>query len=684
MGSLSNCFGSTALLALSVLLIPVAAHSPLLKLLQWSPVMAVRLHQWSGRAVMVCAAIHGAMHLYRWYTLEHLNLVHQIWPSTSCWSSTIPALFGPAAAAEDPTCYAQLRNLTGILAFLGLGTIAVTSLEPIRRTCFVLFYTSHLLAAPLVFVCVILHWNRSILYLSGGLLYYLATTLVVYFESSQWSTLKNDGSGTGGVRIVSVEHIPCEHDSCISLTVHADACAMERYRPGQYIKLLAPEISLISHPFTINRCPPAITSTSHNDTDNNDHRMRVIFRQTGPFTKQLGTRLLLLLNHETDVVPKLTLDGFHGPSNRLQLALQQHDVVVFVAGGIGITPYLTLLHQMYHHLAAAATTSSSSSPSGETPYYKTRRIVLHWICRDPALVSYITREYFLPLLQYDDENDNESINLTAANNATNFHIQIIIHQTNKTKQQRPTSYTDLEQGGKESFITSPQTVSNKGGIPFRPSKFAAGSKRTLLANLPLLTSFVLIGWIGLMIIWKCYAQLQDNAQLASRSYSILILLLTLPTSAIMINALFSPKWEDDVEGIIPSCCVRASYSPLPSVVKDDDDDDMDKSKIATVAMVATQESPKTTRTTTARVTMEKRECGHERPRLFHFIDVLLDHGHSQRPALFASGPSRLLVDLRETVWQRNLVRLQQRRGNVTGESSSSSPSIAYYEESFEM
>ena len=120
----------------------------------------------------------------------------------------------------------------------------------------------------------------------------------------------------------------------MSLTLAASDEATLSFEPGQYVKLLAPEISSISHPFTMNRVPGKL------------HELRIIFRATGSFTHQLSRRLT-----SGSKLPIVRIDGFYGNVNRVEQMLK-HDSCVLVAGGIGITPYLSMLQQVASIMAA--------------------------------------------------------------------------------------------------------------------------------------------------------------------------------------------------------------------------------------------------------------------------------------------------------------------------------------------
>lgn len=58
----ANAFGFASLIALSLLLIPVARYSPLLAVLGWPPSRAIVFHRWMGFVAVVGVLLHGGLH----------------------------------------------------------------------------------------------------------------------------------------------------------------------------------------------------------------------------------------------------------------------------------------------------------------------------------------------------------------------------------------------------------------------------------------------------------------------------------------------------------------------------------------------------------------------------------------------------------------------------------------------
>ena len=67
----------------------------------------------------------------------------------------------------------------------------------------------------------------------------------------------------------------------------------------------------------------------------------------------------------------------------------KHNLAALVAGGMGITPYLSLLHEV------GSVMSLQQLPM-QCPVMK--EVILHWVCHNQALLDeYVKAQYFDPL-----------------------------------------------------------------------------------------------------------------------------------------------------------------------------------------------------------------------------------------------------------------------------------------------
>jgi len=690
-----NAFGFAALISMGIALLPVARHGAFLKLFGWNPAAAIRLHVWSGRIVVFGTFIHGSFHLYRFKVVAGYGLLQSLSPPpSSCWNSNSDLINDCNEEVSDCSCYHRSRNLTGILASLGLLIILISSLGFVRRGMYAVFYKIHIVAGPFVLLMTIIHWNRSILYLAGGFLYYLASSIPVLIEqrhsycsstnSRQRPTQQQQGTNfdtNRGVQILSICRIPTvdatssagegaalrqNERPCISITFAASDAAVSRFRPGQYVKLKLPELSrVVAHPFTVNLVPGA------------SNQIRIIFRSSGPFTKRLANRLLT--SASPDRLPSLYLDGYDGPSNRIKQAIT-HDVVIMVAGGIGITPYLSMLHRLYQHT------------KGNRRNNTTQKILLHWICRDASLIDYVKTEYFEPLLQQQHSSGCE--------------VRIVIHNTSSSGKsdlgdgvRRVASYSDLHNpqdddveiiGRRDSGDIESDADTLQVGIPFSPSRFSPVSKASVASNMIFFGPFALTVWPSLTVIWYLYSHVQDAHGVLSRIWAPIAVVLLALAVGIGVNLFPFSETDSAEESDSPE-----QWTPVLQNKPSDEDNALEMSEQAgpssshsvpdATARVVVENLERTefeSGDETTAISLEELSKG--RPSMHQLVS---DLDKADRPALFVCGPASLMEDLRETVDARcSLRQLRNQCCRCSGGCCSSCfcSRVAFYEESFEI
>lgn len=498
---IANAGGMMAMIALSWFLIPVARHSVLLSLVGWSPEKAIRMHIWSGRIGIVGVIWHGLGHMYRWY-IRNDGVVSMLFPEVACWTYH-----------NDSSCYDLFRNFTGFVAMVLMVAIALTSLSFVRRASYAFFYKVHVVAGPASLLFAILHWNRMVLFLCPGILFYVASTVPVLVRLFRSFVSEN------GVKLVSATDLSCLNTttpdgnmrSCMSITFEVGDEAARQYKPGQYVKLSVPSISGISHPFTVN---PVL---SRNKQASN--QMRLIFRATGQFTRSLSKSILdptaSASSERTVLAPHMVMDGFYGQSNNLVEKVLGYDVAVIVAGGVGITPYLSLVSEFCSFGGVEASSVDESSIGDVEP---PKSIELHWICRDSTLIYHVKKEYFEPLIA------------EASAKGLSRSIRIVIHHTGREQSNsNGTGASTPDYSGTATIsATQPQegrTVQlGSGGLPFSPTRFSAGITVSILGNLPFFITSSAISWFGLVSIWFIYVNYTSKSEIISRSYGVLVLI----------------------------------------------------------------------------------------------------------------------------------------------------------------
>ncbi|KAK7389121.1 hypothetical protein VNO78_23953 [Psophocarpus tetragonolobus] len=298
-------FGLLAEASLALLLLPILRGLAVFRILGIQFEASVRYHTWVGTAMILFATIHGASTLLVWGVSHHIQ--DEIWK----WQKT-----GRIYLAGEITLVAGL-------------VIWVTSLPQIRRRNFEIFYyTHHLYAVFLVFF--LFHGgDRHFYTVFPGIFLFSLDKLIRVIQSSPKTCM------------VSARIFP---GKAVELILPKDPGL--KYNPTSVIFLKIPTISHLQwHSFSI-------ISSSRAD----DHILSVIIKCEGWWTNSLYDLIHAELDKTADKrkgIP-IAIEGPYGPAS---LDFLRYDTLLLVAGGSGITPFLSILTE------ADSTTSKSRFPS---------------------------------------------------------------------------------------------------------------------------------------------------------------------------------------------------------------------------------------------------------------------------------------------------------------------------------
>ncbi|KAM4699753.1 NADPH oxidase 4 [Discoglossus pictus] len=187
------------------------------------------------------------------------------------------------------------------------------------------------------------HFPETWLWISGPLCLYCAERLYRFFRSNK------------PVTITSVIHHPCNVIEIRMVKENFKA------RPGQHIILQCPQVSALeNHPFTLTMCPTEKKTT-----------FAVHIKVVGDWTEQFRQLLESHSSQCTEILPiiqqrkhpKIYIDGPFGSPSEEAL---NYEVSLCVAGGIGVTPFASILNQLLD----------------DWKEYKLQRLYFVWICRD--------------------------------------------------------------------------------------------------------------------------------------------------------------------------------------------------------------------------------------------------------------------------------------------------------------
>ncbi|EGF78713.1 hypothetical protein BATDEDRAFT_90468 [Batrachochytrium dendrobatidis JAM81] len=351
-------FGYLALANLSVLTLLPLRNSPLSAILGISYERCLLFHALLGVVACLCSLFHGSLYLYMWgsasFLVESINS-----------RAMIP--YGLAAGSL-------------------FGLVFLTSAIPlVRRISFELFYWIHILSYPTVLVLLYFHTAQSPqFFIPGAVLYGLDRILRI----------------VRALRPANIVDSCAVDNDMIRLTLFQPSFLgkMEKARAGQFVFIKIPDITPYEwHPFSI--ISPEIDFAAKNQqetaqsielleanseigsrlSDDSTPSQRetlkpelceLAIRKKGFFTKEL---------HQF-ISSRRALSVFvDGPYGRAFDGVMDRDTVLLVAGGIGITPLLSILRTIMHRNQHALT--------GDR-----KQVGLVWVTRNPDHFNWFTAE----------------------------------------------------------------------------------------------------------------------------------------------------------------------------------------------------------------------------------------------------------------------------------------------------
>ncbi|KAJ4712409.1 Ferric reduction oxidase [Melia azedarach] len=286
-------FGLLAEACLALLLLPVLRGLSLFRVLGIQFEASVRYHIWLGTAIVFFATVHGGSTLFVWGTSHHIQ--DEVWR----WQKT-----GRIYLAGE------IALITGLVMW-------ITSLPQIRRKNFEFFYyTHHLYTIFLIFF--MFHAGDRHLYMVFGGIFLFGLDKLLRLIQSRPETC-----------ILSAQVFPCK---AIELTLPKDPSL--KFTPTSIIFMKIPIISKFQwHSFSI-------TSSSSVD----DNTISLLVKCDGEWTSSLYQMIHAELDSDADqmrCIP-VAIEGPYGPAT---LDFLRYDSLLLVAGGIGITPFLSILQE---------------------------------------------------------------------------------------------------------------------------------------------------------------------------------------------------------------------------------------------------------------------------------------------------------------------------------------------------
>jgi hypothetical protein len=523
--SLMSPSGYAATWALSLFLIPVTKHSPILDWLRITPIQALAFHRIAGWTSFWNSVLHGFLHLRHlmdvlnpkrvrpWYEQLKILLIPNTW---KCFGTQNP--FTVFADRQDPydgtneeaqQCWLALVNATGMISVIAFVFLAITSLPQIRRYSYTLFYRVHIPSAWIMLIMAIWHYPTCALVLIPNIIYYLSFNIPVYVTQNMdnWRLKGRSTKSDPKSKSSPLLEANLIEGGSIELVFATSPKDCPRHE-SRFARLFCPSICPLSHPFSIfSRCD-LIAGTGEENGDNSSlETMSMLLRPSGPFTEKLTKALFTNDGRNTEEATIENLEELQSsisrpliappsPSCMIQVdsyyagsfdwtdrAMSTHDEILLVAGGVGIVPFLEFLPSLQQRIlmdtASSDTTGSNESPvdseallESANTRFGPNKIHLHWYCREIGLASYVWNRH----LRHHVEEAWES------NSACQGRLKIHLHLTSK----------DPTTGGEEIF----DSVSNTGLV--EKQTYPADNQNGAFSPVQD-ASFTQSSWIGMLL-----------------------------------------------------------------------------------------------------------------------------------------------------------------------------------------
>lgn len=286
---------------------------------------------------------------------------------------------------------------TGLAALVPLLVLCIHSLPIFRHWMYELFIFVHI-PVSWVFVAMLFWHTRNYLQSWG----YLFTTIAIWIISYvvrlfylNWMNPLRSSSFLIGEES-SLTLLP---QNAVKVTIPTRM----RWRPGQYVYLRLPRISLIqSHPFTI----ASLCSEDFPSAYGEKYRdMTLVFRPFHGFTREAFQKAL-------EHGPYKIYSAFvEGPYGGMQREMAAFDDVIFFAGGSGITAIASQLLDLIKKIRDGKAITKSvrviwalKSPETMEWFQEELRI-----CRDSAPADIVNCHFFLTGVKADDPAGRDNV-----------------------------------------------------------------------------------------------------------------------------------------------------------------------------------------------------------------------------------------------------------------------------------
>ena len=244
--------------------------------------------------------------------------------------------------------FTNIPFYTGIFLILLFSIISISSIKCIRKRYHTLFSMIHLLYISIVFILI---YHTSSCYLRTNSNTCVPTTYVYYVTLPFLLFI---------CERIYREYVGMKYTLMTDIKKCNDYYVIEFYKPffrfhsGQHVLIKCPDISTFEwHPFTITSSPVEFDKIQIIIKDSGDwtHKFISYLSQNHIYNEKTNVRLSYAMGYKYDYISK-------------------YKIIVFIAGGIGITSFVSFLKLLPCYLG-------HGKKNGLL-----KKVHLHWICKD--------------------------------------------------------------------------------------------------------------------------------------------------------------------------------------------------------------------------------------------------------------------------------------------------------------
>ncbi|XP_034943061.1 dual oxidase 2-like [Chelonus insularis] len=212
-------------------------------------------------------------------------------------------------------------GMTSILLTLITGILYICSIPIVKRELYRWFSLAHTLY-PMFYLLIFLHGSGRLIqepffhyfFLVPGIFFIVDKTLSVTRKKIEIPLLRADLLPSGVTNLIFPKPLNF------------------KYKSGQWIRISCPSLDASEyHPFTLSSAPHESTLSVH-------------IRAVGPWTRNLREKLDPN-RREFEILPPIHIDGPYGESHQ---NWDKYDLSIMVAGGIGVTPFASILKDIVY------------------------------------------------------------------------------------------------------------------------------------------------------------------------------------------------------------------------------------------------------------------------------------------------------------------------------------------------